>query len=266
MRDPNLTADIERANAAKARQFRAAAQRLYPGRADGLNEYEAAGLKLQAERREREQREREREAYFAAVASGERSLSGRQCSRVEAGWALAILEAVPSAVLSANAKRLWRRYVELDRPRSGKPGGCWAKRATLAGRLGMNAGSVKRLQGDLRALGLLVFAAVGNRTRAFPLLPVSSARPEGLKAGRETHEWIARQAAELAALLRERKRERAASRNPREDTRMPATKRTPREVRSVPDGGTDRTPAVGTNRTHHLTRSGPSGPRNGRAA
>jgi hypothetical protein len=183
MRDPNLTADIERANAAKARQFRAAAQRLYPGRADGLNEYEAAGLKLQAERREREQREREREAYFAAAASGERSLSGRPCSRVEAGWALAILEAVPSAVLSANAKRLWRRYVELDRPRSGKPGGCWAKRATLAGRLGMNAGSVKRLQRDLRALNYWYLRPWATAPARFPCCPSPVLGPKASRPG-----------------------------------------------------------------------------------
>jgi hypothetical protein len=115
---------------------------------------------------------------------------------------VAIVEA--STVLTSDQKRLYRRYVELDRPKGYKTGGCFAKVPTIARRLGVAPGSVKRNRRILCQYGLLASTPEGvTPIRWFPTLPpwVTCIRPATVAKGRATDAWIMDQSAQLDAVL-----------------------------------------------------------------
>jgi hypothetical protein len=176
----------------------------------------------------------------------------------------AIVEA--STVLTSNQKRLYRRYLELDRPKGYRSGGCFAKVETLARRLGMSPGSVKRDRRILCQYGMLCRTAEGvSPVRWFPTLPpwVVGMRPETVKAGKPTDAWIEAQALQLDAVLSAQVREVKAVKRPR---KAPGAE-TPRKFRGndaeticTPErdnlypGGDQIVPGEGTNCTPVVPR------------
>ena len=179
-----------------------------------MGSFEVAGVKLQAEREGRD---------FATTdhAPGT-NLPGRPAV-LDKGFAAAIMEA--STVLTSNQKRLYRRYLELDRPKGYRSGGCFAKVETLARRLGMSPGSVKRDRRILCQYRMLCRTAEGvSPVRWFPTLPpwVVGMRPETVKAGKPTDAWIEAQALQLDAVLSAQVREVKAAKRPR---KAPGAKR-----------------------------------------
>jgi hypothetical protein len=128
---------------------------------------------------------------------------GRPCPMLRRGFAAGIIEG--STVLNPNDKRLFRRYLELDRPGTGKDGGCFASVKKLSRRLGMHVDVVTRTRRRLQWFGLLVTSPEGvSPVRWFPTLPpkVTSERPEGVPKGRATDRWLELETVELDKWLR----------------------------------------------------------------
>lgn len=167
-----------------------------------VESYEVVGVKLQAEADGRD---------FATVTHGPGANLPDRPAVLHRGFAAAIVEA--STVLTSNQKRLYRRYLELDRPRGYRSGGCFAKVETLARRLGMSPGSVKRDRRTLGQYGMLHRTAEGvSPVRWFPSLPpwVVGIPPETVKAGKPTDAWIMAQALKLDTVLSAQVREAKA--------------------------------------------------------
>jgi hypothetical protein len=162
-----------------------------------------------------------------------------------------------STALTSDQKRLYRKYLELDRPKGYKTGGCFAKIATIARRLGVAPGSVKRNQRALQTYGLLARTPEGvTPIRWFPTLPpwVTCVRPDTVARGKATDAWIMAQAAELDRVLPIQMSEaKAAKRAARSDSKSPDQICTPESADLYPEG-TQIVPPEGSNCTPVLPR------------
>jgi hypothetical protein len=125
-------------------------------------------------------------------------LAGRPGPVLHRGYAAALIEM--TTALTPNDKRLYRRILELDRPRGYRAGGCFASVASLARRLAMNPKVVIRGRRKLGALGLLAHDLVTNRW--FPTLPdaVPAVPPQGIR-GKAFDVWLLPRGAALDAVL-----------------------------------------------------------------
>lgn len=157
------------------------------------DEYQMVGLRLEAERQGVE---------FAAKEHPPGTTLVSRPPVLHRVFATAIIEA--STVLTSDQKRLFRRYAELDRPKGYKTGGCFAKVATMARRLGVAPGSVKRNRRILCQYGLLTRTPEGvSPVRWFPMLPpwVTCVKPDAVAKGKATDAWIMAQSVQLDAVL-----------------------------------------------------------------
>jgi hypothetical protein len=159
------------------------------------------------------------------------------------GMAAALVEM--SYLLTPNQKRLYRRILELDRPKGFRAGGCFAKVETLARRLAMHPDVVTRTRRQLERLGLLGRSTGGaSPVRWFPMLPAPIAFnwPEGMKPGRMKDEWLLRESHALDTALRARG---AGRKSKRRASGMPRTNSLPEKDESSVGTGllvrTDRT-------------------------
>jgi Helix-turn-helix domain len=134
---------------------------------------------------------------------------GRPVPVLHRGYSAAVVEMLTS--LTPDQKRLFRRYLELDRPRGGRPGGCWAKLDTIARRLAMNKDAIKRSRRKLQQLGFLVRSNT-RPPRWFTTLPDGRElkRPDAVRAGKETDAWLTYEASKLDEHLQRRGRLRTA--------------------------------------------------------
>jgi hypothetical protein len=160
------------------------------------------------------------------------------------GYAAAMIEM--SSVLTPNEKRMYRRFLELDRPRAGKPGGCFASVKKIAERLAMHPDAVRRGRRDLARYGLLMPSPEGvNPVRWFPTLPrwVQAEPPETIRPGRATDVWLRHEAHQLDAALSAVKQEREVAKRGRTKSRPRQDKLSDRPDKKSQGGGTNR-PAV----------------------
>jgi hypothetical protein len=210
------------------------------------DEYTMAALRLQAKAHGDE---------FAATEHTPGTSLANRPPVLQRGFAAAIVEA--SRVLTSDQKRLYRRYLQLDRPQGYKTGGCFEKVATTARRLGVAPGSVKRNRRILCQYGLLASTPEGiTPVRWFPTLPpwVTCNRPAKVAKGKATDRWIMAESVQLDAVLSERlaemetaKQARAAERPPKAPA-DPAQICTPESHDLYPEGA-QIVPGEGTNCT-----------------
>jgi hypothetical protein len=232
--------------------------RTYGDQASRMAEsFEVVGQKLQAEADGRD---------FATTNHAPGTTLPDRPAVLHRGFAAAIVEA--STVLTSNQKRLYRRYLELDRPRGYRSGGCFAKVETLARRLGMSPGSVKRDRRTLCHYGMLCRTPEGvSPVRWFPTLPPSvvGTKPEAVAKGKPTDAWILAQALQLDAVLSAQAREMKAAKAPSKASERAETICTPGSDNLYPDGA-QIVPGEGTNCSPVLPRLRPLRPAKVRAA